>query len=257
MSGAGVLYQTRIHDTQLPEGFTLQGGRGRQPKPEGYLTFGSSGFLYRSNKLMYDRQTDTLWYQLWGTPAFGALVGSGLELRRLPVTLTTWKAWQTAHPDTKVMAFDTGHVRDYSVGAAYQTYFNSPDTMFPVWRRSDRLPTKSWVFTLLIDGKPKAYPLELVAKEGVLNDTLAGQPLVVIHDAGGHGARAYARGKHFFRPLGVTPSNVLRDAAGQSWHVDENALAGPAGEKLARLPGHMAFWFGWYGFYPQTEVYAP
>ena len=68
---------------------------------------------------MYDRQTDTLWHQLWGTPAFGPLVGSGLKLERLPVTLTTWEAWYAEHPDTKVMSFDTGFTRDYSVGAAY------------------------------------------------------------------------------------------------------------------------------------------
>ena len=123
---------------------------------------------------MYDRQTDTLWHQLWATPAFGPLVGSGIKLERLPVTLTNWEAWYADHPDTKVMAFDTGFVRDYSVGAAYQAYFSSPDTMFPVWRRDDRLPAKSWVFTQLIEGQAKAYPLPVIARERVVNDTLAG-----------------------------------------------------------------------------------
>ena len=27
-------------------------------------------------------------------------------------------------------------------------------------------------------------------------------------------------------------------------------------EKLARLPTHMAFWFGWYQFHPDTELYT-
>ncbi|MDX1522122.1 MAG: hypothetical protein R3264_10880, partial [Anaerolineae bacterium] len=68
--------------------------------------------------------------------------------------------------------------------------FDSPDTMFPVWRRSELLPTKSWVFTQLIDGQPKAYPLSALTDELVVNDTHAGQALVVIHDAGGQGAVA-------------------------------------------------------------------
>lgn len=72
------------------------------------------------------------------------------------------------------MAFKTGFVRDDSVGAAYRTYFNSPDTMFPVWRRNDVLLAKSWVFTQLIDGRPKAYPLPMIEKERLVNDTLAG-----------------------------------------------------------------------------------
>lgn len=205
---------------------------------------------------MYDRQTDTLWHQMWATPAFGPLVGSGIQLERLPITLTTWEAWHAQHPDTKVMAFDTGFKRDYSVGAAYQAYFNSPDTMFPVWRRDDRLPTKSWVFTMLIDGHPKAYPLTALEDKGVVNDTVGNQPLVIIHDKAGHGARAYERGKQSFRPADGASSTVVVDEAGTQWRVTENALENDRGGKLKRLPGHMAFWFGWYSFYPTTEIYG-
>jgi len=205
---------------------------------------------------MYDRNTDTLWHQLWGTPAFGPLVGSGIQLERLPVTLTTWEAWYAEHPETKVMDFETGFVRDYSVGAAYADYFASPDTMFPVWRRSELLPTKSWVFTQLIDNQPKAYPLPTLAEELVVNDSLAGQDLVVVYEAGGHGARAYARGEHTFKSAAPDTTLVLLDEQGDEWQVAENALVGPGGEELERLPGHMAYWFGWFSFYPQTKIYG-
>jgi hypothetical protein len=234
----------------------LTGGQGQYPPTEGYLTFGSSGFLYRSNKLMYDRNTDTLWHQLWGTPAFGPLVGSGIQLERLPVTLTTWETWYAAHPETKVMAFETGFVRDYSVGAAYAEYFASPDTMFPVWQRSNLLPTKSWVFTQLINGQPKAYPLSILEQELVVNDTLAGQNLVVVYDAGGLGGRAYERAERRFAPAPDRASGVILDEGGVAWQVTEAALVSPDGTQLARLPGHMAYWFGWFSFYPQTAVYG-
>jgi hypothetical protein len=240
----------------LPSGYALTGGQGWQPKPKDYLTFGSSGFLYRSNKLMYDRQTDTLWHQLWGTPAFGPLVGSGIQLERLPVTLTIWETWYAEHPDTKVMAFDTGFTRNYSVGAAYADYFASPDTMFPVWRRSQLLPTKSWVFTQLIDNQPKAYPLSILKDELVVNDTLAEQNLVILHEDGGHGARAYERGEHTFTAADAYSTTVLLDEDGSEWQTTENALLSQDGEKLARLPGHMAYWFGWFSFYPQTKLYG-
>jgi hypothetical protein len=240
----------------LPAGYTLTGGQGEQPKPEDYFTFGSSGFLYRSNKLMYDRQTDTLWHQLLGTPAFGKLVGSGIQLERLPVTLTTWEAWFAEHPDTKVMDFETGFIRDYRAGAAYADYFASPNTMFPVWRRSTLLPTKSWVFTQLIDGQPKAYPLTGLKDELVANDTLAGQNLVVVHEDGGHAARAYDRGDHTFTSAAEDTTRVLLDEAGAEWEVTENALISVNGDTLDRLPGHMAYWFGWFSFYPQTELYG-
>jgi hypothetical protein len=251
-----VLYKTSVDEGQLPEGYSLSGGKGDYPETKGYLTFGSSGFLYRSNKLMYDRNTDTLWHQMWGTPAFGSLVGSGIELERLPVTLTTWEAWFAEHPDTRVMDFDTGFVRDYSVGAAYAEYFDSPDTMFPVWKRSQALPTKSWVFTQLIDDQPKAYPLSALKEELVINDMLAGRNLVVILEDGEQGARAYERGEHSFSPGSNETTTIILDEAGTSWQVTETALIGENGEELSRLPGHMAYWFGWYQFYPQTLVYG-
>jgi hypothetical protein len=251
-----VLYKTSVEAYDLPAGYTLTGGEGPQEKPEDYFTFGSSGFLYRSNKLMYDRQTDTLWHQLWGTPAFGRLVGSGIQLERLPVTLTTWEAWYAEHPDTKVMDFDTGFVRDYGAGVAYAEYFADPDTMFPVWRRSEVLPTKSWVFTQLIDDRPKAYPLSVLKDELVVNDTHSGQNLVVIHEDGGHGAVAYERGEHTFTLASPETTTILIDEDGNQWQRTENALISNTGEELSRLPGHMAYWFGWFSFYPRTEVYG-
>lgn len=251
-----MLYKTSIDESQLPEEYALTGGQGPYPETPGYFTFGSSGFLYRSNKLMYDRNTDTLWHQLWGTPAFGKLVGSGIELERLPVTLTTWESWLEAHPDTKVMAFNTGFSRDYSVGAAYAEYFASDDTMFPVWRRSQTLSTKSWVFTQLIDDQPKAYPLDTLAEEQVVNDTFAGQNLVVVYDQGGLGAKAYDRGEHTFTRNPADPAESILDEGGNVWQITENALEGPSGQKLDRLPGHMAYWFGWFSFYPRTTIYG-
>jgi hypothetical protein len=64
------------------------------------VTFGTSGLLYRSNKLMYDRITLTLWRQFTGEPAVGRLVGTGAKLDVFPVVVTTWEEWKALHPDT-------------------------------------------------------------------------------------------------------------------------------------------------------------
>ena len=71
------------------------------------VEFGTSGYLYRSNKLMYDRKTETLWHQFRGVPAVGPLAGSGMELEVLPMTLTVWSQWVAEHPDTTVLDLDT------------------------------------------------------------------------------------------------------------------------------------------------------
>ena len=174
-----------------------------------------------------------------------------------PVALTTWEEWYAEHPDTQVMDFDTGYSRDYGVGAAYAEYFDSPDTMFPVWQRNDALPTKSWVFTQLIDDQPKAYPLSMLEGELVVNDSLAGRNLVVLYDDGGYGARAYEREEHVFTPaLEENMTVIVDDETGARWQVTEDALVSENGLELPRLPGHMAYWFGWYQFFPQTLIYG-
>ncbi|NIT79520.1 MAG: DUF3179 domain-containing protein, partial [Thermoplasmata archaeon] len=53
-----------------------------------------------------------------------------------------------------------------------------------------------------------------------------------------------------------TDADTIIDDAGRSWRVTEEALVGPTGEQLPRIPGHLAYWFGWFAFFPQTEVYS-
>ena len=235
-------------------------------------TFGSSGFLFRSNKLMYDRQTRTLWNQLTGEPVLGELAGTGVTLDLLPVVLTTWGNWQARHPGTMVLDLETGYNRTYVPGAAYGDYFSSPETMFPVWQRSGRLPTKERIYALHVDGVPKAYPLDLLVRERVVNDTIGRTELVLLstggslavdgvsrrigpvtYDAGAE-VRAYRADATIFRP--GSDENTVVDTGGNPWQIAEDALVGPGGELAPRINGHLAYWFGWYSFFPQTLVYG-
>ncbi len=374
LCGAGVLYDATAGDR------TFQ--------------FGSSGFLFRSNKLMYDRETNTLWNQLTGEPVIGKLAVSKLKLKTLPVVLTSWGEWKRQHPDTKVLDVNTGHDRPYQLGATYGRYFTSPGTMFPVWRQSRVLPRKARVYALQVNGIAKAYPLDALNRAGgVANDSLGGQNLVVVYrDAVGRvplspgwvralrefsagqsfiaeanaprpeasrvpeagqppvadandqrletlrepGARqspvtyandltletaravlrknpelireltvemmlavptevrltlldertsdertgtraergrftlnfrnevaqrgligetrAYARGSHTFS-RGKSKDELI-DERRMVWRVTEDSLISKEGEKQPRLGGHLAYWFGWFAFFPQTKVFT-
>jgi hypothetical protein len=231
-------------------------------------TFGSSGFLFRSNKLMYDRQTRTLWNQLTGEPVLGPLVGTGVGLEVLPVVVTSWGDWLAQHPDTRVLDINTGYQRPYKPGAAYGSYFADPDTMFPVWQRSKLLETKDRIYALQVDGIPKAYPVDLLVAEQVVNDTIGETALVLIaargeitvqsgqttrYNAGGE-VRAYNRMGESFSP--GPDADTLLDSSGGVWKVTEEALVGPRGELAARVSGHLAYWFGWYSFFPNTLLYG-
>ncbi|MEX2393677.1 MAG: DUF3179 domain-containing (seleno)protein, partial [Actinomycetota bacterium] len=74
------------------------------------LDFGTSGRLYRSNLVMYDRQTKSLWIQFTGKAVAGPFMGA--ELEKLPVQIVAWSEFARAHPDGRVLSRDTGNQRD-------------------------------------------------------------------------------------------------------------------------------------------------
>ncbi len=220
--------------------------------------FGTSGLLYRSNKLMFDHATKTLWSNLTGKPVLGALGGQAGELRQIPVTLTTWEDWKQRHPETSTLdlagvkkQFRGRYDFDYLPGAADRA---RRGVSFPVWLQSDRLGANAEVFTLRLGGQAKAYPVERVLAEGVVNDVVGGMEVLLLGDVASGAIRAYERRGHSFTGSAEAPV----DSSGGRWKVTETALvpAADGGTALDRLPGHIAFWFGWYAFYPETEIYG-
>jgi hypothetical protein len=244
---------------------------GRGPEGED-ITFGTSGFLYRSNKLMYDRPTRTLWNQLTGEPVLGELADEDIKLEILPIGLSAWAEWLALHPDTLVLDRETGVYPGefYEPGVLYGEYFAAEETMFPVWQRSDLLADKDFIYALHLDGVPKAYDVKTLAAEGVVNDAVGETPVVLVagdvltvdgfhrqtgpvsYSNGGE-VRAYDRGDQIFS-AGPEPG-ILVDADGEQWQVSEEALVGPSDQSAPRINGHLAYWFGWYAFFPDTALY--
>ncbi|MEM7098600.1 MAG: DUF3179 domain-containing protein [Pseudomonadota bacterium] len=212
----------------------------------GHYKFGSSGLLFRSNKLMFDHTTNSLWNQFTGEPVIGELARSGKRLPQLPLVTTTWERWRQANPSTLVMSGETGHERDYRPGAPYEDYFKDPQLMFPALTDDRQLAQKAKVFALRVSGANKAWSLNKFRRGRVINDTIGVLPVVLIgHKASGE-VRAYRRGKFTFKKIKGTLSQIT--AEGTIWQVTEHELVGPEGVRLSRLPGHIAYWFAWHNF---------
>jgi len=228
LCGAAIVFETRIEAYKNP------------------LQFGSSGFLYRSNKLMFDRTTDSLWNQFTGQPVSGPLRNSGMTLPIRPVVTTTWADWKQRHPTTTVLSLETGFQRDYGPGVVYSDYFSSPDLMFPttvgdesVVKRKDR------VFGIRDVAAARAWPVAAFEKEPVINDVVGGRAVVLVGDAKTRSVRAYDRNDWIFEPADA-PDQLRSD--GDDWIITESSLVGPDGQKLARVPGHLSYWFAWDGY---------
>ena len=239
LCGAGFLFETQVEGRSEP------------------FTFGSSGFLYRSNKLMFDRQTHTLWNQYTGEPALGPLADEKITLVQRPVTIAPWSEWRREHPDTTVLSLETGHRRDYGSGVVYQEYFASADLMFPALVDQSRVAQKEFVFGVETAGGARAWPLTAFEGGGAggvaINDRVAGLSLALIGDAAGRTVRAYDRGAREFELDGE--GRLVSDGA--VWRRTEDALIGPNGETAPRIPGKLSYWFAWNGYLGGTATLYP
>ena len=215
---------------------------------------GTSGFLYRSNKLMYDHATKSLWSTLTGTPVVGPLVGKGIVLKPLYLVTTTWGDWRRLHPRTQVLSLDTGYNRDYSEGAAYRDYFATQRLMFNVPKLDNRLSNKAEVLAVRVaeaSGVELAIATDFLAMHPVYHDRAGTVDFVVLTDASGANRVYEARDVTFAKWNGRDSAD---DGKGAVWKVTEAELVGPRGETRQRLPAHRAFWFGWYAAYPETRL---
>lgn len=181
------------------------------------LSFGVSGLLFESDVLLYDRQTESLWSQIWSEAITGPMKGRSLDM--VPVEHTSWARWRSEHPDTLVLSRDTGFSRDYGQDP-YAGYEASPRTMFPV---ANKAPgpwhAKEWVLGVSFGGEHKAYPFAELKAQGLerFTDRLGGREYTVIWNERGRSARIEVAGE-------VVPTTT-------------------------------AFWFAWYAFYPETKVF--
>jgi len=215
---------------------------------------GTSGFLYRSNKLMYDKATQSLWNTIKGEPVLGPLVGKDIALQHRSVVTTTWGEWKRRHPKTKVLSLDTGHNRDYGEGVAYHEYFATDRLMFNTPYSDQRLKNKDEVLALRFKSNPReqlAISAKYLKKNPVYMDSLGTQNILVLTDKSGANRVYDPKGLKF---TSFDGDSTAIDSTGKSWTLSESKLVSADGQTLKRLPYNRAFWFGWHATYPNSRL---
>lgn len=232
--------------------------------------FGTSGMLYHSDLVMYDRATHSLWAQMLGQAIVGDLAGTRLKV--LPATIVSWADWKKASPTAKVLSRDTGHRRPYGDNP-YVGYDRVDQPPFLFQGKLDgRLPPMERVVALLGDAPPRAYPYPLLRDRRVIADRAGSLDLVIFHQDGTASAldqETIASSREVgatgvFSPLvdGRRLTFGFRDGAfvdqetGSRWTILGRAVSGPlAGKRLTPLPHVDTFWFAWAAFQPQASLY--
>ncbi len=240
------------------------------------LDFGTSGRLYRSNLVMYDRQTGSLWPQLMGQAVVGPLAGTRLDL--VPAQILAWADWRSANREGLVLSSRTGFARPYGTSpywgydrSAYPFLYNGPDDR--------RLHALARVLGVRVAGDAVAFPyrtLRRAAREGsiAVNVRVGGRPVVVLWKAGtrsvldtadvGEG-RDVGAAAAFLRVAGGRTLTFRSRGAGfvdretgSRWGLTGRATAGPlAGRQLRPAPAFDSLWFAWAAFHPATRIFRP
>lgn len=183
--------------------------------------FGVSGLIYESNMLLYDRSDRALWSQMSLSAISGPNAGRSLE-NLVDWELTTWEAWRSAHPKSRVVAPGcTGFNLPYH-SDKYVKYFQTEalDRRFQDVVADGRLPNKTVVIGVRNGSVIRAYPIKTLMKNGrkVIQDKVGSGLVEFSVDPAAHAIR------------------IMR--------IPENAQV------------ISTFWFAWAARFPNTELYS-
>ncbi len=180
----------------------------------------TSGLLTRSNKMMYEYHTRSMFDTFTGRAVSGPLREAGVRLPQTTMVTSRWGEWRAANPHTLIVAEDGGLGRSYPEDPLRGRDDDGP--IFPIGDWDDRLPVQEKVLGVLVDGgaAPTAVAFPVADAQATLRrgGAVEHEGIVVTLDGGG------------LRALG------------------------PDG---AEIPAHEAFWFAWSQFHPGTDLWKP
>ncbi len=179
--------------------------------------FGVSGLVRESGIILYDRLQGNLWEQLTGQAILGAAAQANETLTPLPVSLTTWKLWKEAHPDTEVLSKITGYKGSYAK-TPYDTYLDTDKLLLQATSTNKTLPNKTLVYGLELGGTSKAYPVTSL-KTTAITDRIGSDTITIQRQADGLVTAVNTKTNE---PIRVTP----------------------------------VYWFAWSYFHPETTIYS-
>jgi Protein of unknown function (DUF3179) len=239
------------------------------------LDFGTSGKLYNSNLVMYDRQTNSYWPQALGEAVTGPLTGT--KLRLVATQVLSWRDWQSAHPDGLVLSERTGFARAYGTNP-YGGYDQSGFPFLFSGKADRRLPLLTYVLGVDVNDDFVAFPFPTLQHAAVrghaaVDAVVGGGPVVVLWEAGTVSAvnassipdsKDIGAAMAFDRRVGgrvltfeATTAGPVDQHTGSLWDITGRAVSGPlAGTRLRPVLATNSFWFDWAAFHPDTRIYG-
>ncbi len=232
------------------------------------LRFGVSGNLRNSDLIMWDNKTLSWWQQFTGEAIVGDLTGTRLEM--IPAPLVSWADFKAAYPNGQVMARSGS--RNYGANP-YTGYDSTTSPFLFLGTPDDRLRATERVLGYQRGDVAVAYPLPTIAHQKLIEDTVAGQNVVIFYQPGQVsaldnasieqskevGSAAMYRAEAAGQPLtfAIVQGKIIDNETGSEWNIFGQAVAGPlAGSQLPPMLSHTHFWFAWAAFRPDTTLFG-
>jgi hypothetical protein len=115
----------------------------------------TSGLLTRSNKMMYDLNTNSIFDTFLGRALTGPLAEKNVVLPQASVVTTDWKSWKQSNPDTTVL------LQRYALGRNpdFRNTRDANGPVFPIGKVDPRLPAQEDIVgAITASGKAVAFP---------------------------------------------------------------------------------------------------
>ena len=217
--------------------------------------------INNQNFIMRDEETGTWWQQVSGKAIHGPLQGHQLKsVFHDEVSFAIWKDEQpngrVLKPDEKIAAQKEYEPVDWETRYEKLRVVEGTDI-------DKRLPPRTLVMGIELNGKSAAYPLPALQKQSPIIDMVGTVPIVVALGEDNRSVRAFERNvdgrrlEFFQKKDDKNPQFQLIDAeTGSTWNFEGKATSGPlAGRQLKKVFVLEDYWFDWRIYHPDTTVY--
>jgi len=166
LCGSAMVYNGTLDEEQLS---TLQTDKSELANELEPLTFGVSGSLFESNKIMYDHQTESLWQQSTGRAIAGDLLGTELSLHQFQ--LLPMGTIRKKYPNALILSEDTGYDRDYKRNP-YSGYDESEQFIFQPTQINTTFAPKTLMLAFRIGDTSIALPASTLQETTEMKDQI-------------------------------------------------------------------------------------
>jgi hypothetical protein len=209
--------------------------------------------INNGNALLRDQQTGSIWQQSTGEAIFGPLKGQHLQI--VPSNELSFALWRSEQPHGQVLRPDPAYLPEYDP-KDWEKHIAL--THVVVDTRASGIDPHRLMLGVTVKGQNKAYPLDILLREKLIEDEIAGAPILLMVGPDGASIRTFEASADTGKPITfVSNDTTVKDAeTASTWNFQGCAVSGPmTGRCLTEVESHKDYWFDWVNHHPATAVF--